>query len=103
MSSEEQYRIVKADAIRDAKGFHKRLIKEASKPLDIHIVGVLGQVVKPLEGDHRSDLVTQLAHVLSENLTETSHRDYGVGFFTTSSPEEIADAVVSLLNNEKGQ
>ena len=38
--------------------------------------------------------------LLEENLIETSHRDYGSGYFMTASPGDIADAVLALLNKE---
>ena len=38
--------------------------------------------------------------LVAEYLIETSHRDYGSGYFMIVSPGDIADAVLALLNKE---
>jgi len=88
--------------IHQATRLRDRLVREANKPLDVEIVGAMGQMIDLLESAHAATMPERefVELLIAENLIETSHRDYGSGYFTTLSPGDIADAVLALLNKE---
>ena len=108
MSAEQRDKA--AEVLREAKRVRDRLVREAEKPLDIEIVGSMGQMIDLLESARAATMPDREA--LIELLESSQHapmetHDRGNGEclvcpvpLRVLGSAEIADAVLALLNKE---
>jgi len=94
VSTEQRDKVGKV--IHQATRLRDRLVREANKPLDVEIVGVMGQMIDLLESAHAATMPDRRA--LEEALDALDWTQLEHGIAPTNS--EIIDAVLALLNKE---